>query len=116
MLIGTNWLAQLEPLLSTCAKILGVYFNYHQEAYSTKGVYLHDPTAMLAAINPSLLTYTEGAVRVQRNGITRGLTLLYNKQKRFAEITEWTDQPSVKVAVAVDAPAVLKLVMERLMD
>jgi inosine-uridine nucleoside N-ribohydrolase len=46
------------------------------------GVYLHDPTALLAAVNPSLLTYTEGAVRVQTTGITRGLTLLYNKQKR----------------------------------
>ncbi|KAL4347395.1 hypothetical protein GQ457_17G006080 [Hibiscus cannabinus] len=97
-------------------KILGVYFDYHYEAYGTKGVYLHDPTTVLAAINPSLITYTEGAVRVQTNGITRGLTLLYNKQKRFAEITEWTDQPSVKVAVTVDAPAVVKLVMERLMD
>nr|KJB77094.1 hypothetical protein B456_012G120100 [Gossypium raimondii] len=62
-------------------KILEVYFNYHHDAYSTKGVYLHDPTAMLAAINPSLITYVEGAVRVQTNGITRGLTLLYNKQK-----------------------------------
>ncbi|MBA0872586.1 hypothetical protein Goshw_016683 [Gossypium schwendimanii] len=97
-------------------KILEVYFNYHRDAYSTKGVYLHDPTAMLAAINPSLITYVEGAVRVQKNGITRGLTLLYNKQKRFAEITEWSDQPSVKVAVTVDAPAVLKLVLERLME
>ncbi|MBA0630803.1 hypothetical protein Godav_002864 [Gossypium davidsonii] len=97
-------------------KILEVYFNYHHDAYSTKGVYLHDPTAMLAAINPSLITYVEGAVRVQTNGITRGLTLLYNKQKRFAEITEWSDQPSVKVAVTVDAPAVLKLVLERLME
>ncbi|KAB2035504.1 hypothetical protein ERO13_D04G136300v2 [Gossypium hirsutum] len=97
-------------------KILEVYFNYHHDAYSTKGVYLHDPTAMLAAINPSLITYVEGAVRVQTNGITRGLTLLYNKQKRFAEITKWSDQPSVKVAVTVDAPAVLKLVLERLME
>ncbi|KAK5836845.1 probable uridine nucleosidase 2 isoform X1 [Gossypium arboreum] len=97
-------------------KILEVYFNYHHDAYSTKGVYLHDPTAMLAAINPSLITYVEGAVRVQTNGITRGLTLLYNKQKRFAEITEWSNQPSVKVAVTVDAPAVLKLVMKRLME
>lgn len=46
------------------------------------GVYLHDPTALLAAVNPSLMTYTEGVVRVQTSGITRGLTLLYNKQKR----------------------------------
>lgn len=46
------------------------------------GVYLHDPTALLAAVDPSLITYTEGVVRVQTNGITRGLTLFYNKQKR----------------------------------
>ncbi|KAJ6418964.1 hypothetical protein OIU84_029127 [Salix udensis] len=97
-------------------KILEVYFSYHQEAYSMGGVYLHDPTALLAAVNPSLLTYTEGAVRVQTTGITRGLTLLYNKQKRFGEVTEWTDKPTIKVAVTVDAPTVIKLLMERLME
>ncbi|KHG17632.1 putative uridine nucleosidase 2 -like protein [Gossypium arboreum] len=43
------------------------------------------------------------------SGITFSLT-------RFAEITEWSDQPSVKVAVTIDAPADLKLVMERLME
>ncbi|XP_021814136.1 probable uridine nucleosidase 2 isoform X2 [Prunus avium] len=97
-------------------KILDVYFSYHRDAYSTKGVYLHDPTALLAAVNPSLITYTEGVVRVQTNGITRGLTILYNKQKRFGEVTEWSDKPTVKVAVTVDAPAVVNLVMERLID
>ncbi|KAK7273432.1 hypothetical protein RIF29_14481 [Crotalaria pallida] len=97
-------------------KILDVYFSYHLEAYNTKGVYLHDPTALLAAIDPSLFTCMEGVVRVQANGITRGLTLLYNKQKRFGEITEWSNKPSVKVAVTVDAPRVLKLVMDRLTD
>ncbi|KAI9077382.1 hypothetical protein K1719_040695 [Acacia pycnantha] len=97
-------------------KILGVYFSYHLEAYDNTGVYLHDPTTILAAVDPSLLTYTEGAVRVQTSGITRGLTILYNKQKRFGEVTEWSDKPSVKVAVTVDAPAVVKLVMDRLMD
>ncbi|KAL2470084.1 putative uridine nucleosidase 2 [Abeliophyllum distichum] len=97
-------------------KILDVYFSYHRDAYSTKGVYLHDPTALLAAVNPSLITCTEGAVRVQTSGITKGLTLFYNKQKRFEEVTEWSDKPSVKVAVTVDAPKVVKLVMERLMN
>lgn len=97
-------------------KILGVYFSYHREAYDMRGVYLHDPTALLAAVNPSLLTYTKGAVRVQTSGITRGLTILYNKQKRFGEATEWSDKPTVKVAVTVDAPAVVKLVMDRLME
>lgn len=96
-------------------KILDVYFSYHRNSYSTKGVYLHDPTALLAAVNPSLITYTEGVVRVQTSGITRGLTILYNKQKRFAEVTEWSNKPTVKVAVTVDATTVVKLVMERLM-
>lgn len=97
-------------------KILDVYFSYHQEAYNTKGVYLHDPTAFLAAVDPSLVTCMEGIVRVQTTGITRGLTLLYNKQKRFAEINAWSNKPTVKVAVTVDAPRVVKLVMDRLMD
>lgn len=85
-------------------KILGVYYSYHLDAYeiegmfdnlfsafkmvythlffSLVGVYLHDPTTILAAFLPSLFTYTEGVVRVQTNGITRGLTLLYNNRKR----------------------------------
>ncbi|KAL8491671.1 hypothetical protein ACS0TY_023316 [Phlomoides rotata] len=96
-------------------KILDVYFSYHHDIYSTKGVFLHDPTTLLAAVNPSLITYVEGAVRVETVGITRGLTLFYNKQKRFAEVTEWSDKPTVKVAVTVNAPAVVQLVMERLM-
>ncbi|KAL5703476.1 uridine nucleosidase [Ranunculus cassubicifolius] len=97
-------------------KILDVYFSYHREAYNTTGVYLHDPTTLLAAVDPSLMTYTEGVVRVQTNGITRGLTLFYNTQKRFAEVTEWSDKPTVKVAVTVDAPAVVALVMDRLIN
>uniref|UniRef100_A0A7N0UAV3 Inosine/uridine-preferring nucleoside hydrolase domain-containing protein n=1 Tax=Kalanchoe fedtschenkoi TaxID=63787 RepID=A0A7N0UAV3_KALFE len=97
-------------------QILDVYFTYHHKAYNIKGVYLHDPTCIIAAINPSLITFTEGVVRVQTAGIMRGLTLFYNKQKRFAEVTEWSDKPSVKVAVTVDAPAVISLLMERLMN
>ncbi|XP_047335312.1 probable uridine nucleosidase 2 [Impatiens glandulifera] len=96
-------------------KILDVYFAYHHDAYNIKGVYLHDPTTILAAVNPSLFTFAEGVVRVQTVGISRGLTLFYNKQKRFAEVTEWSDKPSVKVAVTVDAAAINELLMERLM-
>ncbi|KAK1419266.1 hypothetical protein QVD17_28430 [Tagetes erecta] len=97
------------------SKILEFYYSYHRDAYNMKGAYLHDPTTILAAVNPSLMTYTEGVVRVQTSGITRGLTLFFNKQKRFNEETEWCNKPTVKVAVTVDATEVVKLVMERLM-
>lgn len=98
------------------SKILDVYFSYHHESYSTNGVYLHDPATILAAINPSLITYVEGVVRVQTVGITRGLTVFYNKQKRFAEVTEWSDKPTVKIAVTVDASTVVKMMMDRLIN
>ncbi|XP_010485120.1 PREDICTED: probable uridine nucleosidase 2 [Camelina sativa] len=97
-------------------KILNVYYAYHLEAYEIKGVYLHDPATILAAFLPSLFTYTEGVARVQTSGITRGLTILYNNLKKFEEVTEWSNKPSIKVAVTVDAPAVLKLIMDRLME
>jgi inosine-uridine nucleoside N-ribohydrolase len=97
-------------------KILDVYYDYHLTAYEIKGVYLHDPATILAAFLPSLFTYTEGVARVQTSGITRGLTLLYNNLKRFEEANEWSDKPTVKVAVTVDAPAVVKLIMDRLME
>lgn len=35
---------------------------------------------------------------------------------RFGEMTEWADKPTVKVAVTVDASAIVKLLMDRLMD
>ena len=54
---------------------------FHTEILA--GVYLHDPTTLIAAVNPSLMTYTEGVVRVQTVGITKGLTVFDNTKKRF---------------------------------
>ncbi|KAF0921903.1 hypothetical protein E2562_020514 [Oryza meyeriana var. granulata] len=96
------------------SKILGLYYDYHRDAYFTKGVYLHDPTALLAAVDPSLMTYTEGVMRVQTVGITKGLTVFDNTKKRYGEMTAWTGKPTVKVAVTVDAPAIVELIMQRL--
>ncbi|XP_060173739.1 probable uridine nucleosidase 2 isoform X2 [Lycium barbarum] len=104
-----------DIVFTSGADVLVVGLNITHQVVLT-GVFLHDPTALLAAVNPSVFTYSEGVVRVQTVGITKGLTIFYNKKKRFAEVTEWSDEPSIKVAVTVDAPKVLKLVMERLLN
>ncbi|PPS16848.1 hypothetical protein GOBAR_AA03728 [Gossypium barbadense] len=79
------------------------------------GMYLNDPTAILVAINPSLITYVElypsNSVMMYDCSLLSGMHM-----SKFVEIAEWSDQPSVKVAVTVDAPVVLNLVMERLME
>lgn len=50
------------------------------------GVYLHDPATLIAAIDPSLFTFVEGVVRVQTTGITRGLTIFDNQQKKYEHL------------------------------
>ncbi|KAL4631799.1 hypothetical protein ACB092_04G003900 [Castanea dentata] len=56
------------PKLSNCGWLIIVLRSLGQES--------------AAAVDPSPMTYTEGVVRVQTCGITKGLTTLYNKWKR----------------------------------
>ena len=64
-------------------------------------MYLHDPTTLIAAVNPSPLTYTEGVVRVQTVGITKGLTVFDNTKKRLGH-SLCLSENQVAETVAVD--------------
>jgi inosine-uridine nucleoside N-ribohydrolase len=90
-------------------------FTLHGFAFGAEreggGIYLHDPLAMAVALDPSLVTLEPLAVEVECEGkLTRGLSLadrrpLPSHRKRG---------PTCRVAVDVDAPRVLALVLERL--
>jgi purine nucleosidase/pyrimidine-specific ribonucleoside hydrolase len=75
------------------------------------GIVLHDPLAMAVALDPSLVTFEPMSVEVECEGkLTRGLSLadrrtLPSHRKRV---------PSCRVAMDVDADAVLRLFLERL--
>lgn len=69
-------------MFATSKKLANIHPIYIMHLVDA-GVYLHDPTTLLAAVNPSLLTYTEGVVRVQTTGIMRGLTMFHNSNKRL---------------------------------
>lgn len=97
-------------------KIAHFYFAYHHDSYDIKGVYLHDPTALAAALNSSLFTFAEGVVRVQLDGISKGLTIFNNTGKRWGEVTAWCNKPTVKVAVTVNANQITNMLMERLLE
>lgn len=90
------------------------YADYHRSSYDINAIYLHDPTTMVAALDPSLFTTAEGVVRVQQEGICRGLTLFNNTKKKFHEVSEWCNKPKIKVAITVDADRVSSLIKERL--
>ncbi|EFJ35597.1 hypothetical protein SELMODRAFT_80581 [Selaginella moellendorffii] len=95
--------------------VIMCYLNYHRDYYNIDAIYLHDPATVIAAIDPSLFTYAEGVVRVQQEGICRGLTLFNNTRKKWAVPTAWCNKPPVKVAVTVDADKLVVLLKERLM-
>lgn len=90
------------------------YMKYHKESYNMNAVYLHDPTACMAAIDPSLFTYSTGVVRVSCEGITRGMTVLNNTKKRWHGPNAWVGFKPIEVAMTVDADKVAKIVKERL--
>jgi purine nucleosidase/pyrimidine-specific ribonucleoside hydrolase len=75
------------------------------------GIVLHDPLAMAVALDPSLVRLEPAAVEVECEGrLTRGLTLadrrdLPSHRKRA---------PTCRVAMEVDAPRVLAMVLESL--
>jgi purine nucleosidase/pyrimidine-specific ribonucleoside hydrolase len=75
------------------------------------GIVLHDPLAMAVALDPSLVRLEPAAVEVECEGrLTRGLTLADRRElpshRRRA--------PTCRVAMEVDAPRVLAMVLERL--
>lgn len=90
-------------------------FTLHGFAFGASqeggGIVLHDPLAMAVALDPSLVTFEAMSVEVECEGkLTRGLSLA----DRRALPSHRKRVPSCRVAMDVDADAVLRLFLERL--
>jgi uridine nucleosidase len=102
---------------SYCWSICQFYKAYHQRVMGLDGIYLHDPTAYVAAVEPELFTWTDGAVKVATDpGCARGKTLLDTRAKKWALANDWTTRPGCRVALDLDASAVLERIMARLSE
>jgi purine nucleosidase len=65
------------------------------------GVYVHDPSAIMYLIDPSLFSVRTGPVRVVTEGIAMGETIMpaYDYQ---LELPAWRGRPGVTTATDVD--------------
>lgn len=79
-----------------------------------EGIYLHDPTALVAVLQPGLFTWKTGLVRVGLEGIARGHTIMDAQAKEWNAPNAWTGRPQVQVALGVQADKVGKLVWDRM--
>lgn len=75
-----------------------------------EAMFLHDPTAYAAVIAPQHFTWKTGAVRVVTEGLANGATIMDLGNKAWNSPNGWMDRPAVKVAVDVDAKAVVDLI------
>lgn len=74
------------------------YKAYHVRSVGLDGIYLHDPTCVMAAIRPELFRWVEGSVRVATEGIARGRTLMDDGSKNWVSENAWTGRPKIKCA------------------
>jgi purine nucleosidase len=78
------------------------YMNFHKNVNHIEGgFYVHDPSAVMYLIQPDVFTMRKGPVRVVRDGIAIGETIMpaYDYQ---LELTPWRGKPAVTTATDVD--------------
>jgi len=96
-----------NPIVRYVADALRFYMEFHAQYDGFYGAFIHDPLAVAAALDPSLVRTQAVAVDVELTGtLTTGET-----------VTDWRGVwgrwPNVEVAVEADAPEFLRRFVER---
>jgi len=84
------------------------YMDFHKNVNHVEGgFYVHDPSAVMYLIDPSIFTIRKGPVRVVTESIAIGETIMpaYDYQ---LELPPWRDRPSVTTATDVDVTRFLE--------
>jgi purine nucleosidase len=96
--------------------ITRLYMDFHRNVNHVEGgFYVHDPSAIMYLIDPSIFKTTKGPVRVATDGVAIGETIMpaYDYQMT---LQPWVGKPFITAAVQVDEKRHLKTfesVMER---
>lgn len=97
------------PVGAAVASMLDFYGAFYREAYDHGGCPVHDALAMAHVVRPDLVQTVERHVQVDvSDGICRGRTVV--DMRRRTTLPE----PNAKVAVDVDVPGFVSLLLERL--
>lgn len=91
-------------------RVTRFYFDFHRRTENFIGGYLHDPLAVAAVLEPSLLMTELGYVHVERKSTyTRGMSIFFPRLniRKQAELPKWVKStlllaPTVRVATGVD--------------
>ncbi len=84
------------------------YQDFYQSVDGINGVYAHDASAIVYAIEPEAFTLRAGPVRVVTEGIARGQTIQDFRKPSGAQ-TPWSGCPPQQVCIAVRPERVLAI-------
>ncbi len=97
-----------NPVIRFIVDALDFYFRFHERFDGFRGAFIHDPLAMAAALDPSLVTCRPVTVEVELGGsLTTGQTVADWRG-------HWGRPPNLDVAVSADVDAFLERFIERL--
>lgn len=82
------------------------YEAFHGRRDGLGGIYAHDPTAAVCAVDDAAFTFRRGPVRVATDGIAAGTTIQKPAGRTYPP-SPWDGVPDAAVAIEADAPRVL---------
>ncbi len=85
------------------------YHGFHQRSRKLDGIFAHDTLAVAYAVDPTLFTTREGAVRVICGGLASGQTIQKPERSSFPT-TAWDPHPSQSVCIGVDTARMTALI------
>jgi inosine-uridine nucleoside N-ribohydrolase len=95
-----------DPVIGFVADALAWYFDFHERFDGFRGAFIHDPFALAAALDPTLVTTRALTVEVQLGGIADGQTITDRRN-------HWGRPPNLDVAMTGDVPRFLDRFVER---
>jgi inosine-uridine nucleoside N-ribohydrolase len=98
-----------DSLLATLLRdAIGYYADFYASTGRYEGACVHDPLALLAAIDQTLCTWTLTRVEVELEGKhTRGETVTDLQGLRTTPWSDWPTEDNARVATSVDASATI---------
>lgn len=107
--------APTSALAELVSAAVSFYIDFHLAYGRPEGGHMHDPLAVLSAIDPSLCAWSETRVEVELEGRwTRGETVTDLLGLRATPWSAWDPASNAVVATDVDAERTVTLIVERL--
>lgn len=103
------------PVSSFVSEVTRFYMRYHVLTEGFNGGYLHDPVAVAAAADPSVLEFSDASVAVETAGVlTRGMSVRFPLDGPAHPLGKHIATGSVRVASRIDRERFLAWFHERM--